>query len=264
MIRLYEAAMSTCAQKVRFTLEQKGLPWEGITVDLHGGENYSEEFRKINPKAIIPVLDDDGDMIYESNNICIYLDEKYPDHALMPSDPKSKAEVRELLQLIDEQVHHDSSALTYGIAFRPGVLAKHDTEEKLEAFLAAVPNAGRRNSKREVLTKGVECQECTTAIERLSKMLQMLEERLQKSDYLVGDQLTVADIAYSPYITRLTHLKLDAMWANKPAVTAWFDRVMATEGYQKGLKAYFNEEVIARMNGAGEKVWPTVKKILES
>lgn len=264
MIRLYQAAMSTCVQKVRFTLEEKGLPWEGIVVDLQSGENYSPEFRKINPKAIIPVLDDDGDLIFESNNICIYLDEKYPDHALMPSDPKGRAHVRELLQLIDEQVHHDISALTYGIAFRPGVLAKHNTEEKLEAFLNGMPNAGRRNSKREVLAKGVECQECTTAIERLSKMLQMLEGRLQNSDYLVGDQLTVADIAYSPYLTRLTHLKLDGLWADKPAVTAWFGRVVATKGYQKGIKAFFNDEAIARMGAGGEQAWPAIERIIKS
>lgn len=263
MIRLYQAAMSTCVQKVRFTLEQKGLPWEGIAVDLHSGENYSPEFRKINPKAIIPVLDDDGDFIFESNNICIYLDEKYPDTALMPSDAKGRAAVRELLQLIDEQVHHDSSALTYAIAFGPGVRAKYDTEEKLEAYLSGMPDAGRRNSKREVITKGVNCQECTTAVLRLSAMLQNLEERLQNSDYLVGDALTVADIAYSPYMTRLTHLNLDGMWADKPAVIAWFDRVRATEGYEKGVAAFFNHEVIARMGAGGDKAWPEIQKIMQ-
>ena len=263
MIRLYQAAMSTCVQKVRFTLEEKGLPWEGIAVDLHSGENYSPEFRKINPKAIIPVLDDDGDFIFESNNICIYLDEKYPDTALMPTDAKGRATVRELLQLIDEQVHHDSSALTYGIAFRPGVRAKYDTEEKLEAYLAGMPDAGRRNSKREVITKGVDCQECTTAIQRLSLMLTRHEERLQHSDFLVGDQLTIADIAYAPYMTRLTHLNLSGMWADKPAVAAWFDRVCGTKGYQQGIKSFFNDEVIARMGAGGDKAWPTVQKILQ-
>lgn len=264
MIRLYEAGMSTCAQKVRFTLEQKGLPWEGITVDLHGGENYSPEFRKINPKAIIPVLDDDGDMIYESNSICIYLDEKYPEKPLMPADPKGRADVRELLQAIDEQIHHDSSALTYGIAFRPGVRAKYDTEEKLQGYLNGMPDAGRRASKGDVIRKGVESTECTIAVQRLSLILSRLEEKLQNSAFLVGDQLTIADIAYSPYMTRLTHLKLAGMWADKPAVSDWFDRVVATEGYQKGLAAYFNPEVVARMEGGGEKAWPTVQSIMQA
>lgn len=264
MIRLYQAAMSTCVQKVRFTLEEKGLPWEGINVDIHNGENYSPEFRKLNPKAVIPVLDDDGDLITESNNICIYLDEMYPDTPLMPEHPKGRAAVRAQLQLIDEQVHTDISALTYAIAFRPNVLIKYDTEEKLEAFLAAMPDAGKRNLKREVITKGVDCQECITAVKRLSLMMERHEEKLQNSDYLVGDQLTIADIAYSPYYTRLTHLKLTGMWADKPALTAWFDRVRDTKGYQQGVTAFFSEEVMARMGDGGEKAWPRVKEIMES
>ena len=263
MIKLYQAAMSTCVQKVRFTLEQKGLPWEGIDVDLHSGENYSDEYRKINPKAIIPVLEDDGDMIYESNNICIYLDEKYPDTPMMPKDPKGRADVRELVQLIDEQVHHDSSALTYGIAFRPGVLAKYDTNEKLEAYLAGMPNAGRRNSKRDVITNGVESSECITALERLNKMLAMLELRLQNSDYLVGDELSIADIVYSPYLTRLAHLNLQGMWDDKPNVAAWFDRVRNTKGYRQGVAAFFSDAVVARMGDTGIKAWPKIKEILQ-
>ena len=54
------------------------------------------------------------------------------------------------------------------------------------------------------------------------------------------------------------------MWADKPAVSDWFDRVVATEGYQKGLAAYFNPEVVARMEGGGEKAWPTVQSIMQA
>lgn len=263
MIKLYQAAMSSCVQKVRFTLEQKALPWQGIAVDLSSGENYSEAFRKINPKAIIPVLDDGDDLIFESNNICLYLDEKYPDESLMPSSVKGRADVRALMQLIDEQVHHDSSALTYAIAFRPKILSKFDTQDKLDAYLDGMPDAGRRNSKREVITKGVESLECLIAIERLHKMLLTLDALLQDSDYLVGDQLTLADIVYSPYITRLQHLNLQGMWADKPAVAAWFDRVCESKGYQQGVEAFFVDEVVAGMSGAGTKAWPQVKAILD-
>ena len=263
MIKLYQAAMSTCVQKVRFTLEQKALSWQGISVDLHGGENYSEQFRQINSKATIPVLDDDGDLIFESNNICIYLDEKYPDVSMMPSEAKGRAEVRALMQLIDEQVHHDSSALTYAIAFRPRLQAKLDTPEKLDAYLQAMPDAGRRNSKREVITKGVASAECRIALHRLSKVLQSLEDRLKNTDYLVGDRLTLADIVYSPYMTRLNHLNLHTMWSDKPAVASWLERICESKGYQQGVQAFFVDEVIARMGDGGTKAWPQVKAILD-
>ena len=79
----------------------------------------------------------------------------------------------------------------------------------------------------------------------------------------MGDQLTLADIVYSPYITRLQHLNLQGMWADKPAVAAWFDRVCESKGYQQGVEAFFVDEVVAGMSGAGTKAWPQVKAILD-
>lgn len=263
MIKLYQAAMSTCVQKVRFTLEQKALPWQGIAVDLNSGENYSESFRKINPKAIIPVLDDGGDLIFESNNICLYLDEKYPDKPLMPANAKSRAEVRALMQLIDEQVHHDISALTYAIAFRPKILSKFDTQDKLEAYLQGMPDVGRRNAKREAITKGMESRDCHIALQRLSAVLTRLDGLLQNADYLVDNQLSLADIVYSPYMTRLSHLNLQVMWADKPAMIAWFERLCESKGYQQGVADFFIDEAIARMGDCGTKSWPQVKSILD-
>lgn len=264
MIKLYQAGMSTCVQKVRFVLEQKGIPWEGIAVDLNGGENYSAEYMKINPKAIIPVLDDDGDMVFESANICMYLDEKYPDTPLMPSDFKGRADVRAFAQLIDEQVHTDASACTYAIAFGPRIRAKYDTPEKLQAYLDGMPDYGRRHLKEQVITKGIECTEVEIAVRHLDAMLQRLEGTLQNADYLVGNQLSIADIVYVPYITRLTHLNMSYMWADKPGLIAWFERMKETKGYKQGMEAYFVPEVIARMGDGGTKAEPSIRKILAS
>ena len=251
MIKLYQAAMSSCTQKVRFVLEQKELPWEGITVDLHGAENYSSEFKKINPKAIIPVLDDDGDLIRESNNICLYLDEKYPQISLMPDSVKGRSDVRTLCQLIDEQVHNDSSVCTYAMAFRARIRATYDDDEKLDAHLAHVPDAGRRYIKRQVIVDGPECPEFEIAVVRLNAMLAMMEERLQGSEYLVAKQLTIADIVYSPYVTRLDHLSMDALWSDKPNVAAWYKRIQNTRGYEKGIADFFVVEAIKNMRTAG-------------
>lgn len=263
MMKLYQAGMSTCTQKVRFVLEEKGLPWEGIAVDLHGAENYSPEFRKINPKAIIPVLDDDGDIITESNNICVYLDEKYPQTPLMPASFKARSDVRVLLQLIDEQVHTDSSACTYAMAFAARIRKTYDTPEKLDAYLASMPDAGRRNSKREVIVNGADSKEFEVAVTRLAAMLKHIDGLLQSSAYLVGDSLTIADIAYSPYMTRLEHLKMDYMWSDKPAVAAWFARLKETKGYQKGITDFFNPDVMERMGAAGAASESAVRAILE-
>ena len=262
MISLYQAGMSSCSQKVRFVLEQKGLEWERIDVDLHNDENYSAEFKKLNPKAIIPVLIDDGDKILESNNICLYLDEKYTDTPLMPSTAKGRSDVRFLLQLIDEQVHSDSSVCTYAMAFRDRILNTHDTDEKLTEYLTAMPDAGRRHIKKQVIIHGTDSPEFEIAVIRLNAMVIMLEQRLNESTYLVGDELTIADIAYSPYMTRMAHLNMQNLWSNRPKISEWFARVQDSVGYQKGLVDYFSKQGISNLNAAGSKWTEKVQTIL--
>lgn len=262
MISLYQAAMSSCTQKVRFVLEQKGLSWEGIDVDLHNAENYSAEFKKLNPKAIIPVLNDNGDIIIESNNICLYLDDKYPQTPLMPNTAKGRSDVRTLIQLVDEQVHNDSSICTYAMAFRPRILSTYNTNEKLDAYLAEVPDAGRRHTKRQVIVHGTDSPEFEIAVTRLQAMLVLLEQRLQNSSHLVGDELTIADIVYSPYLTRLDHLNMQYLWSDKPAVATWYQDLQKTVGYQKGLRAFFVDEGIAGMRAAGDKSRERIEAIL--
>ena len=252
-MKLYQAAMSTCSQKVRFVLEQKELAWENITVDLHNAENYSSEFKKLNPKAIIPVLDDDGDLIIESNNICLYLDEKYPQTPLMPNTEIGRSNVRTLIHLIDEQVHNDISVCTYAMAFRERLRSSYDNNEKLNAYLANIPDAGRRHTKHQVIVHGTECPEFKIAITRIKAMLEMLDETLEGSTYLVGEQLTIADIAYSPYITRLDHLNMQALWASKKNITAWYQSLKKTKGYEKGIQNFFIESAIDNMRTAGGK-----------
>ncbi|MBX2849577.1 MAG: glutathione S-transferase family protein [Acidiferrobacterales bacterium] len=262
MISLYHAGMSSCSQKVRFVLEQKEIPWEAIDVNLHNDENYSAEFKSINPKAIIPVLDDDGDLIFESNNICLYLDEKFGQIALMPESYKERAEVRTLLQLVDEQVHTDSSVCTYAMAFRERIRSTHDTDEKLDTYLSAMPDAGRREMKRQVILHGTNSSEFEVAVQRLNAMTKLLDQHLEKSSYLVGDQLTIADIVYCPYITRLDHLNMQSMWADKPAIATWYQAVQNTIGYEKGIRAFFSKEMIAKMGEAGDRYADRVRDVL--
>lgn len=262
MISLYQAPMSSCSQKVRFVLAQKGLEYENINVDLHGGENLKPEFMKLNPKGVVPVLVDEGDVILESNSICIYLDEKYPDTPLMPNTPKGRADVRNLLQHIDEQVHSDASACTYTLAFGERLRKTYDTPEKLAEYLASIPDAGKRQFRKNILTDGVNCLEFKLGVTRSAAMLSRLEARLQSSDFLVDDELTIADICYSPYITRLDHLGMSFMWDDKPAVARWYEKLQSTEGYLKGITAFFNAEVISRMNAAGEANKAAIIEIL--
>jgi glutathione S-transferase len=72
VLKLYGSAMST--SRVLTTILEKELPYEFIKVDIAEGEQYNEDYKKLQPFSKVPVLDDDGFIMYESRAICKYLD----------------------------------------------------------------------------------------------------------------------------------------------------------------------------------------------
>ncbi len=83
-ITLYHDVPSTNSDRVKIALAEKGLTWEGVWVKLSKREQKSQEHLKRNPYGKIPVLVDDGKILFESCIINEYLDEKYPNPPLMP------------------------------------------------------------------------------------------------------------------------------------------------------------------------------------
>lgn len=96
MMQLYEFA-PTRSIRVRWTLQELGVDFESVPVNLVAGEHRRPEFLTINPAGKLPVLVD-GDMVLtESVAIVLYLAEKYPDKGLLPSDVKQRAQVNRWL-----------------------------------------------------------------------------------------------------------------------------------------------------------------------
>src|SRR5207244_2069156 len=74
-LELYHHGSLVCAAKVRFTLMEKGLEWKGHYLDLLKGEHFNPQYLKLNPKAVVPTLVHDGQVLVESTVICEYLDD---------------------------------------------------------------------------------------------------------------------------------------------------------------------------------------------
>ena len=77
MLELIHNNLSVCAQKVRIVLAEKDVPWTSRHVSLAQGEQLTPEFKKINPRGLVPVLVHDGHVIVESSVICAYLDDVF-------------------------------------------------------------------------------------------------------------------------------------------------------------------------------------------
>ncbi len=79
---------------MRIALSEKHIVWEPVYVNLRANEHKTPEFLAINPYGKVPVLLDEGAVIYESTVVNEYLEDRFPDPPLMPRDPLGRAEVR--------------------------------------------------------------------------------------------------------------------------------------------------------------------------
>ena len=99
---LYNAPQSTCSQKARICLWEKGLEFKEIKLDLFAGDQLTADYKEINPNGVVPSLIHDGEIISDSSVIMEYLDEAYPEVPLSPLDPVGRAHMREWLRFFEE------------------------------------------------------------------------------------------------------------------------------------------------------------------
>ena len=106
-LKLYTYWRSSAAYRVRIALNLKGLEFESIPVHLirQGGEQLSDDFRRINPQGLVPVLYDTGQVLTQSLAICEYLDECYKSYPLLPEEPLQRARVRSLALQVACDIH---------------------------------------------------------------------------------------------------------------------------------------------------------------
>jgi maleylpyruvate isomerase len=106
-MKLYTYFRSSAAYRVRIALNLKGLPYEAVPVHLvkGGGEQLKDDYRAVNPSALVPTLQEEGATITQSMAILEYLEETHPEAPLLPSAPLDRARVRALAQMIACDIH---------------------------------------------------------------------------------------------------------------------------------------------------------------
>ena len=123
MITLYDAARCPYCARVRIALAEKGIPYEPVAIDL---SNRPAWLYEKNPAGRVPVLEEDTLVLPESLVIMEYLDERYPEPALLPADPAARALERWRVHRFDDEVGRDY------YRFRRG--DENELDKRLRAF----------------------------------------------------------------------------------------------------------------------------------
>ena len=238
-LHLFHFAGSSCSQKTRIFLELKGIPWESHHVNLPERENYTEWYMGINPRGLVPVLVDDGKVVIESNDILTYLEEKYPDPPLIPEEGN-----REAQRLLDEEdaMHLDLRAISFRYFF-PGVPPRPSELDEQYEKLGSGTVGGKNDTHKEKELKfhremrehaGVPDQRIRAAVADFKNAFDGLESRLQKGAYLLGDAISLVDIAWYIYCFRL-HVSGYPLHDMHPNLGRWFDGLRKRPEFSKEL-----------------------------
>ncbi len=191
-MKLYDVTLSGHAHRARLFLGLLGIDYEVVPVDLAAGEQKKPEFLALNPFGQVPVLEDDGVIIPDSNAILVYLATKYRRADWLPEDAAGAARVQRWLSVAAGQ-----------IAFGP-------CAARLVTLFGAPFNHA------EVIT-------------RAHAVLKLIEQALTGQDWLAAPHATLADVALYSYIARAPEGDVDL--APYPHIRGWLARVEALPGF---------------------------------
>ena len=261
MLELYHNTMSSCAQKVRLGLAEKGLEWKSHHLNLRKGDQQRPEYLKLNPKGVVPTLVDRDKVIRESNVILEYLEEAFPNPPLLPVDPYERATARLWNQRLTEG-HHDigTATLSMGIAFRHQFLAKG--EPACRELIDNIPDPVKRERRRDVIYNGVDGKEFPIAVDMWVALLNDMEKALSMHKWLAADVYTITDAAFTPYLTRLDHLNVLGFIKDKPRITAWYEAVKDRASYRLGITDWLDENYLELMTEKGNEAWPKIARMI--
>lgn len=201
-MKLYQHPFSSASFKARAVIHELGLACELVDVAMEKGEHKSPAFLAMNPNGKIPVLEDEGFLLWESNAISCYLAAKKPESGLIPTDPRGMAAMHQWLQ------------------WQATTFANSTNEVMMETVYLAYFNRAKDEQKY------------TAGLEKVRRDLGVLETCLKGKEYLCG-KLTVADFSIISSLLLRKQMGFDL--EGFPNVKSWVARLEDRESVRKSL-----------------------------
>jgi len=193
MMQLYSGTTCPFSQRCRFVLFEKGMDFEIRDIDLF---NKPEDINVMNPYGQVPILVERDLVLYESNIINEYIDERFPHPQLMPPDPVMRARTRLFL---------------------------YNFEKELFVHVGALENRAAHTEATLTLARN-------TIRDRLSQLAPML----LKNKYMLGEEFCMLDVAIAPLLWRLEHYGIE-LSKNAAPILKYAERIFARPAYIEAL-----------------------------
>ena len=253
MIELYHAPQSTCSQKVRICLAEKGLEWVDRRVNLAKNEQLTQEYLALNPNGVVPTLVHDGRAIVDSSVICEYLDEAFPEPRLAPDDAVGRARMRAWMRYLEEVPTAAVRVPSFNMALMGRFAGQDEAEFRTrEADVRPI----RKHFYRRMGTKGFGADDFRNSLEQIAKTCERVHTALADGPWLLGSLYSIADIVLAPSIDRMADLGFAHLWERDyPRVAEWHARITARPAFKK---AFFSG---SRMSQSYTLASPTVASL---
>jgi len=232
-LTLYQGPISTCSQKVRLALAEKGAAWTSRVMDLPAREHLQPWYLALNTNGVVPTLTDGGTPVVDSSVICEYLEETRQGPAIAPADALGRARMRAWMRYFEETPTVAIRVPSFNMVFTK-VLPKVDDAE-FQARTDALPL--RKHFYRAMGQNGFPQAALEESLDKLRQALLRTERALVGGqDYILGD-FSIADIVLIPTVVRMEDLGLTDIWADLPNVAAWYARVQARPSFAAAFGA---------------------------
>jgi glutathione S-transferase len=199
MLRIWGRVNSVNVKKALWAAEELGLKYERVDAGMQFGVTKSPEYLKMNPNSLVPTIDDDGFVLWESHSIVRYLAAKHGMGKLYPADLRARADAERWMDW----------AFTFQRAMR-------------DVFWGLIRTSPEKRDAKAI-------EEGRVASNKLAA--EVLERNLEKKAYMTGDAFTMGDIPIGCEVQRWIRVPIER--PKLPNVEAWFERLRARPAYPK-------------------------------
>lgn len=206
-LKLYALGWSICSQRPRLTIEEKQLPYKEHTVDFRVSENLEPWYLKMNPRGVVPTITENGRTLFDSYTVMLYVNNQFEGPELTPDDDAAYDQMIEYMTQADFfpirqfaywQVLTEDTPDHWRVMMYERVLEyrqkypefKDIYDQKIKDYFSV---ANMSSSPQAMVKLRADCD----------VLLDKIDNALSKHKWIVGDDLSLADIAWLPIFLRL-------------------------------------------------------------